>query len=177
VSEIKLEEGQEGVFFLAKHPTERGYYTITMGHNPLLSKDPNYEKELAKVKASTKAFADPVKALQNENADERITAAIAIATKYRTYPMNNPTGVVEEQPVPAKEAELLVKALVDSDWTKTDAAQLADAMGLIPGQYGIPEVYPGDDETIPAARMKSFKEWHGKFGSKYEFKKIVAKTK
>ncbi len=173
--QLKLEEGQEGVFFLAKHPTEKGFFTITMGHNPLFNKDPNYEKELAKVKASTVAFSNPIKALQNDKIEERVISAVAIATKYRAYPQNNQTGVFVETPIDSKEAELMMKILLEADWAKTDAAKLADVLGLIPGQYGIPEVYPADDEDMNTARMKSFKAWHAKFGSKFELMKIAAK--
>jgi len=174
---IALTEGQEGLFFLQKHPTESGYFIIQQGHNPINAADGNYKDEIVKVKASTIAFADPVKALQVEKMEERLPAAIALATRYRMYPQNNTTGVVEEVDLPSEESKLIVKTLLEADWTKTNAAKLADLLGLVPGQYGLPEVYMKDGETMAEVRQAAFKAWHEKYGSKYSVKKLVAKTK
>jgi hypothetical protein len=174
---ITLTEGQEGLFFLQKHPSDAGYLIIQQGHYPINAADANYKDELVKVKASTLAFADPVKALSVEKIDQRLPAAIALATRYRMYPQNNPTGVVEEVELPGEESKLLVKTLLEADWTKTDAPKLADLLGLVPGQYGLPEVHMKDGETMPQVRQAAFKVWHEKFGSKYSVKRLVAKTK
>ena len=174
---ITLTEGQEGLFFLQKHPSDSGYFIIQQGHNPINAAAANYKDELDKVKASTVAFADPVKALSVEKIDQRLPAAMALATRYRIYPQNNPTGVIEEVDLPSEESKLLVKTLLEADWTKTDAPKLADLLGLVPGQYGLPEVHMKDGETMAQVRQTAFKAWHEKFGSKFSVKKLVAKTK
>jgi hypothetical protein len=174
---ITLTEGQEGLFFLQKHPSDAGYFIIQQGHNPIAAADANYKDELEKVKASTLAFADPVKALSVEKLEQRLPAAMALATRYRMYPPNNVTGVVEEVELPGEESKLIVKALLEADWTKTDAPKLADLLGLVPGQYGLPEIHMKDGETMAEVRQTAFKAWHEKFGSKYSVKRLVAKTK
>jgi hypothetical protein len=172
---VAVAENQEGVFFLSKHPTAAGYYQIQPGHLPLNVNDDTYRGELAKVTAAAGAFADPVKALSADKVDDRVQAALALAYKYRAYPPNNTSGAIAEEPVPADVGTLLVKVLLDADWAKTDAHKLADALGLLPGQYGIPDVQPAAGENPLAVRQKAFKAWHAKFGGKFEVKKVVAK--
>ncbi len=173
---LAVTENQEGVFFLSKHPTAAGYYQIQPGHLPINATDDGYKGELAKVTAAAGAFSDPVKALSADKVDDRVQAALALAYKFRQYPPNNVSGVVAEEAVPADVGQLLVKVLLDADWAKSDAHKVADALGLLPGQYGIPDVRPGTGEDALAARQKAFKAWHAKFGGKFEVKKIVAKT-
>jgi hypothetical protein len=174
---VALTEGQEGVFFLSKHPGADGYYQINAGHLPMNASDGNYKDELAKVTASAAAFADPVKALSADKVEDRVQSALALAQRYRSYPVNNPTGVVQEEPLPTEESKLLVKVLLDADWAKTEAYKVADALGLLPGQYGIPDVLPAANEDANEVRQKAFKAWHAKFGDKFQVKKIAAKTK
>lgn len=169
-------EDHEGVFFLQKHPGSDNHYTVQMGHAPVLSTDAKYKDELATVKAMVAAFADPVKALSAEKAEDRLANALSLAQKYRVAPTNNPSGVLDETPIPEEQTKLFLKVLSDADWTKhPDAARLADALGLMPGNYGIPRVTPGDGEDAMAARQKAFKAWAEKFGSKFEVKKVSAK--
>lgn len=170
-------EDQEGVFFLHKHPSAENYFIVQMGHNPVLSSDANYKGELDTVKAAAAAFADPVKALKAEKDEDRLANALSLAQKYRVSPMNNQTGVMEETAIPADETKLFLKVLTELDWTKhADAPRLADALGLMPGNYGIPRVSAGDGEEPLAARQKAFKAWAEKYGAKYEVKKISAKA-
>ncbi len=168
---------QEGVFFLAKHPTSAGHYIVAPGMNPLLSTDANYKEDLKTVTTMAVAFANPEKALKAEKAEDRLTAAHAIALKYRSYPQNNPSGLVDEVAIPAEETKLILKVLDESDWAKTpDAARLADAIGLMPGSFGIPVALPGDGEEPLAARQKAYKAWAEKYGAKFEVKKYTPKA-
>jgi hypothetical protein len=170
-------EDQEGLFFLQKHPTSANHYVIPFGQTPVLSADAKYKGEVEAVKGLAAAFADPVKALTAEKEEDRIAHALAIAQKYRQYPPNNPTGVTDETPIPADETKLLLKVLTDLDWTKhADAPRLADALGLMPGNYGIPRVKAGDGEEPLAVRQKALKAWVEKHGAKFEVKKVTAKA-
>ncbi len=153
-------EGNEGVFFLQKHPGSDNYYSVTAGHTPVLSADPNYKTELANVKAMLSTFTDPVKALSAEKDEDRLANALSLAHKYRISPAVNPTGLLDETPVPAEQTKLFLKVLTDLDWTKhANAPRLADSLGLMPGNYGIPRVTAGDGEDPMAARQKAFKAW------------------
>ena len=167
---------QEGVFFLKKHPTSDKHYVVDMGHNPVLSSDATYKDELEKVKGIATTFADPLKALKAEKEEERLANALTLAQKYRTAPQNNPSGVLAETPVPAEETKLLLKVLADADWVKqADAPRLADALGLMPGNFGLPRVAAGDGEEPLAARQKAFQAWAGKHADKFVLTKVSAK--
>jgi hypothetical protein len=169
-------EEHEGVFFLSKHPTSENHYQVQFNHNPVLSTDPRYKDEVATVKAMAVTFADPVKALSSGKDEERVANALSLAQRYRTAPQNNPSGVFEESPIPAEQTQLFLKVLTEVDWTKyVDAPRLADALGLMPGNYGIPRVAAADGEEPLAARQKAFKGWAEKYGAKYEVKKLSAK--
>ena len=170
-------EDQEGVFFLQKHPAAAGYYVVQPGQAPLLSTDANYKDDLKTVTAMAAAFASPEKALAADKAEDRLTAALALAQKYRGFPANNPSGVVDEVAVPAGETKLFLKVLGEADWAKTpDAARLADALGLVPGSFGLPVALPADGEEPLAARQKAFKAWADKYAAKFEVRKYVAKA-
>ena len=123
------------------------------------------------------AFADPEKALKAEKIEDRVQSAIALAFKYRQYPQNNTTGVLAEEPASKEISDAMLKVLAEADWTKTDAPKLADALGLVPGQFGIPEIYPGESEDLTSVREKSFKAWKEKYGAKFTVTKLSAKNK
>jgi hypothetical protein len=86
------------------------------------------------------------------------------------------SGVLDETPVAADETKLLLKVLADADWVKdADAPRLADALGLMPGNYGLPRVAAGDGEEPMAARQKAFKAWAEKHADKFVLNKVSAK--
>jgi hypothetical protein len=168
-------EDQEGVFFLQKHPTSDNHYVVQPTHPPLLSADPNYKTELATVKAMSGTFADPVKALSAEKEEERVANALSLAQKYRSAPQLG-SGLFDETPIAAEQTKLFLKVLSEVDWAKhADAPRLADALGLMPGNYGLPRVTAADGEEPMAARQKAFKAWADKYGAKFEVKKVSAK--
>jgi hypothetical protein len=169
-------EEQEGVFFLKRHPTSDKHFVVLVGHNPILSTDAAYKDELEKVKGIAGTFADPVKALKADKEEERVANALTLAQRYRQAPPNNMSGVLEETPIPAEETKLLLKVLTEADWTKhADAPRLADALGLMPGNYGLPRVSAADQEEPLAARQRAFKAWAEKHADKFVVNKVSAK--
>jgi hypothetical protein len=174
---ISLTEKQEGLFFLSKHPSSDLYYQINAGHRPLSATDENYQAELAEVIVAATAFADPLKALAAEKIEDRVQSALMLAFRYRSYPVNNQTGVIEEVEIPAEESKLILKVLLDADWAKTDALKVSRILGLEPGQYGIPDVRAAEGENLAEVRKKTLTAWHAKFGDQFQVKKIVPKAK
>ncbi len=181
---IRLNEGQEGIFFLQKHPGSASYYTVPPGYTPINAKAENYKDELAKVKVTTEAFADPVKALKAEKLDARLTAAGAIVAKYR----QNPTGQSVETLIPAEETKLILKALLEADWIVADAPGvgfdyqasgpgIAGLLGLYPGANGVGTFQQKPGESYNGKWKDAVKAWHEKNGDKFEIKKFVPKVK
>ena len=181
---IQLTEGQEGIFFLQKHPGSEAYYAIQQGFTPIAAKAENYKEELVKVKGITDTLADPMKALKAEKLDARLLAASAIVGKYRS----NPTGQLVEKAIPAEETKLILKILFEADWTaadmpapgfdyQTSPSYLASMIGLNPGVNGIPQIQIKPGESYNAKMKEAIQAWHAKNGEKFEIKKFVAKDK
>jgi len=182
---VQLTEGQEGIFFLQKHPGSDSYYSVQQGMTPVAAKAENYKDDLAKVKGITEAFADPVKALKAEKLTDRLTAAAAIVGKYR-QPARNGQSV--EVAIPAEETKLILKTLLEADWTVADMpapgfdyqsapSNIASMIGLYPGGNGIPQVVVKPGESYSAKYKEVVKAWYEKSGEKFEIKKFVAKDK
>ncbi len=182
---IQLTDGQEGIFFLQKHPGSDSYYSVQQGFTPVAAKDDNYKEELVKVKSILDAIADPVKALQAEKLDARLTASAAIISKYR-QPVRS--GQLVEVAIPAEETKLIMKTLLEADWAAADmpgagfdyqasGPGIASLAGLYPGNNGIPQFMVKPGESYNGLWKETIKTWYEKNGAKFEIKKFVAKEK
>lgn len=185
--QVTLKEGDEGMFFLAKHPTAANYYVINPGNQPVAAKDENYKTELTKVKATVSVLADPMKALKAEKAEDKLAAAATLVQKYRRG-LSVPS---KEEAIPAEESKAILKIIADADWMaatkpqpgvvvdyQAQPANLASMLGLFPGSPNGPArvtVKPG--ENYQAKSAEAFKEWYAKSGDKYEIKRFVPKDK
>ncbi len=183
---VQLTEGQEGIFFLQKHPGSASYYAVQQGYTPVSAKAENYKDELVKVKAITDALTDPIKALKAEKLDARLTATAAIVGKYRQW---NKPGQAVEVAIPAEETKLIMKTLLEADWTAADAPVanfdyqasgpgIASLIGLYPGSPGgVPQIQQKPGESYNGKWKEAVKTWYEKSGAKFEIKKFEAKDK
>lgn len=180
---VQLAEGQEGIFFLQKHPGSASYYSVQQGYTPIGVKSENYKDELVKVKAITEAFVDPVKALKAEKLDARLAATAAIVGKYRQW--TRPVQAVEVA-IPAEETKLILKTLLEADWTAADAPvagfdhqasgpAIAGLLGLTPGVNGVGTFQQKPGESYNGKWKEAVKAWYEKSGEKFEIKKFVEK--
>ncbi len=180
---VTLKEGEEGLFFLAKHPTAANYYTISAGNNPIPAKDEKYKDELAKVKAVVAVVADPMAALKAEKPADRLTATAVLLQKYR----RGMTVPAKEVAIPAEETKAILKALLEADWTAADKptpgydyqsapSNLVGQLGLYPGSpNGLAQFQVKPGESYNAKYQEAFKAWHAKAGDKFDIKKFVPK--
>ena len=185
--QITLKEGEEGLYFLAQHPTAANYYTINMGNTPVPLKDENFKAELGKVKAVVATLADPMAALKAAKAEDRLSAAATLVQKYR-HGLSVPA---KEEAIPAEQTKAILKALADADWTVANKppqpGQVIDYQAqpnAIAGQLGL---YPGSPNGLPAFQVKpgenynvkyaeAFKAWYAKSGDTFQIKKFVPKN-
>jgi hypothetical protein len=176
--QIDLKEGQEGLFFLTKHPSGE-FYTVTPMLAPLDPKAENYKAQSEQVAKAAAALADPMKALKADKADDRYFAAAALLAKYRSYPDTG--GEVEAVKLAADESKLILKALAEADWKKADD----DGPGAMMSFYQLglndaagwkqPQVKPGDN--FQDVTKAAFVKWLDGPGKDYQIQKIVAKKK
>jgi hypothetical protein len=180
----ELKEGQEFVFFLAKHPSAN-FYIMPMMSPPLDVKAEETKKELEAVKKTLAVIADPMKSLKSEKADERTFAAAVMAGKYRSYP--DAGGEVDHVPINAEESKLILKGIAESDWTKFDRTApngmqsfyslgLTDKDGWVAPKPVRPQ--PGQPAVnFNQVTKDAFVKWLDGPGKDYVVKRIVPKKK
>jgi hypothetical protein len=177
---VNLTEGQEGAYFLSKHPSGE-FYTINPLLRPLDPKEEGYKAQLEAVTKAAAVLADPAKALKAEKAADRFFAATVLIGKYRAYPVSG--GAVETAKVPADESQLILKALAEGDWKANQTDPNAPNAPMAFGQLGLtprdgfkfPQVKPGEDH---AAKMKeAYTAWLAAAGKDYQINKLVPKKK
>jgi hypothetical protein len=192
VSQVQLIDGQEGVFFLAPHPTAAGYYHIPYAQTPLNPLDTNYQADLAAVKKVGAALADPAKALKAKDAADRLEAAAALVLTYRRLPPGPAGKLPREAAIPAEESKLILKALAEADWAQYDKPRLGSdpspdgtlvpssllaQLGVYPGQYGMPPFQVPAGRGYNEAFQEHYKTWLDGPGAKFEIRKFVAEKK
>jgi hypothetical protein len=122
-----------------------------------------------------------MKALKAEKLDDRLTAMATLVGKYRSA-----RGNQVEVAIPAEETKLIMKTLLEADWTVADMPKpgfdyqtaptnIASMIGLYPGANGIPQIVQKPGESYSALYKQAVKTWYEKSGEKFEIKKFVAK--
>ncbi len=183
----ELKEGQEFLFFLAKHPSG-AFYMMPGMSPPVDMKDEQGKKELVAVKRITTTLADPMKSLKSDKPDVRAETATALVLKYRSYPEMG--GEVDQVAIPAAESKLILKALTEGDWSadagrgrpygETLSPMMAfGSLGLTPKDGWIQPVIvnaPGAPPIDYNAVMKTeFAKWVEGPGKDFQINKLVPK--
>jgi hypothetical protein len=175
---VDLKPGQEGLFFLTRHPGGE-YYTITPMMAPLDPKGENYKAQAEQASKAAAALADPLKALKAEKPADRFFAASALLAKYRSYPETG--DEVESVKVPAAESKLILQAIAEADWAKADENGLGGLqafyqLGLNPAA-GFTQPKPAPGANFQDALKKAYTDWLAGPGKDYQVEKIVPKKK
>lgn len=121
---LTLAAGTEGCFALAKHPTADFYVIVGP---PTYKKDPNYAKEVDKLKKYGRAISDPVAALKAKDLQDRFEAAQIILQRYLV-----PQGSNRREPVPDEENKLLVALLKELPWVPADGKRTRADGKMVP---------------------------------------------
>lgn len=186
VQQVQLIDGQEGVFFLSRHPNAPPHHHIPRGAVPLNPLDTDYKDHLAVVKRVGAMVADPVTALKAKAAADRYDAAVAVVYRYRFAFGNVPA---EEVAVPAEETRLLLAAIAEFDWAEFDkpfvpgaaprdyTKQPNDLLTLLGihqgGDTGFPKVQVNPGQGMFAAYRQTYREWLDGPGGKFVVTKRV----
>jgi hypothetical protein len=121
---VTLAAGTEGCFALAKHPNVDFY--VVMGP-PTYKKDPNFAKEVDKLKKYARTIDDPVAALKAKELSDRFDAAQIILQRYLI-----PQGSNKREPVPDDENKLLITLLKELPWVPADGKRTRADGKLVP---------------------------------------------
>jgi len=179
----ELKEGQEMLFFLAKHPTA-DFYVIPGMNLPVDITTDAGKKTLADVQKVTAVLADPMKGLKSDKPEVRAEAAAIVVAKYRAYPMLG--GETEQVAIGADESKLILKALAEGEWKQArfggppNAFMAFNQLGLTEKDGWIQPVIvavPGQPAPDYAIVMKdAFTKWLAGAGKDYQIKKVVPKA-
>jgi hypothetical protein len=119
--------GQEGMFFLRKHH-QGNFYVNFVFIGGFLPSDDTLEltKNLENARRLEKVLKLPLEALKAENESNRFLAATMLVTRYRLSWLKD--RKLPEKAIDADESKLILKTLVEADWSD-------DTEALCPSKY------------------------------------------
>lgn len=168
-----LKVGQEGLFMMQKHPTEKFFLAPQFGYFTDATQK-NFNDEVKSAKKAVAIMADPKAALQSKNAEDRLLAASLQVARYRS-PRVFPN---KQEPIDAEESKLLLETIVNSKWEQIRFGQ-TNAYQLFL-QLGITE----KDGWTPPRNVKSIEEiqqaaqtWYREKGGTYRIQRFVPAEK
>jgi hypothetical protein len=176
--EVTLTEGQECLFFLAKHH-EEAFHVMSYLTPPIDAKTVEFKQYVEEAKKALAAVADPTKALKAEKAEDRAAAAAAVIYKLRAL-YGETTKVSEAGTLSADESRPILKALAEGVWKADRREQTLGAyrafillgIGEADG-WKAPNAEAGKD-YIELTRQAYIK-WLDGPGKDYRIKKLVPK--
>lgn len=176
---VGLKEGNEGIFFLTRHPTG-GFHTFNWMSAPQLGNAKDVNPTVDSVRKALEIVADPMKALKAANAADRAFAATVLLTKYRTVAPGE--GTVAQEKVARDESRLLLQGLAAADWTKADASGLMPTqafylLGLNKSHQWTPPKPGKPGVNYNAELQKAFAAWVEGPGKDFQVTKLVRKKK
>jgi hypothetical protein len=169
---LQLKIGQEGMFFLKKHPTQDVY--VAQADFDFMTKtgNPGFAKELDAAKKAAKLLAKPKDGLKSKSADDRFLTAALLIVRYRTAK----PGSTKTEQVSAEESKLILTTLADAEWTKVNRQfgmlnpmAMFYRLGLGPKDGWMPK--PGSNIAEQA------KKWLKDNAGKYRINRFVADEK
>jgi hypothetical protein len=191
----ELKEGQQALFFLARHPSGN-FYVIPGGGNPVDLTTDEGKKHLEDVNKALAVVADPMKGLKSDKAEVRLDTVDKLLTKYRAYPVLG--GEVDEVAIPADQSKLILKTIAEADWKAANAGPVRGPIrrpAFAPNalsafyQLGLDEKdgwkqpeFPQPQAGAPpvdfnALLKDAFVKWLAGPGKDYVVKKVVEKKK
>jgi hypothetical protein len=126
---VRLAAGDEGCFFLRKHPDEP-FYVASAAYD-FLAKDKTkeFDKEIAQVKRCVRLLGDPKSGLESKEADDRLLTAALLLYRYRT-PRHVYVGRPRTEPIPAGESKRILTIISEADWDPKGSSVAGMPMSL-----------------------------------------------
>jgi hypothetical protein len=175
LARVKLAEGQEGCFFLTKHP-EEPFYVAQAAYEFLdQSKTKEYDKKLAEIKHDAELLRDPDAGLKSKSSADRLRTAAMLIFRYRTARFVY-TGQPTTVPIDASQSRRILAALAEAEWKEEEAPLELSPLSLFMRLDLTPEdgwMPPG---TI-TGQITAAKKWLSENGDKYLIQKYVPETK
>jgi hypothetical protein len=175
LARLKLAEGQEGCFFLTKHP-EANFYVAQAAYEFLdESKIKGYDKKLAEIKHCAELLQNPDASLQAKEPTDRLLTAAMLIFRYRTARYVY-SGKPTTAPIAANQSRRILAALAEADWKEEDAPLELSPFSLFMRLDLTPEDGWNPPESVPG-QIAAAKKWLRDHGSNYRIQKYVPEEK
>src|SRR5262249_21170941 len=112
---VRLAAGDEGCFFLRKHPNEP-FYVASAAYDFLDKKTKDFDNGVAQIKHCVRLLADANAGLQAKQADDRFLTAALLIYRYRT-PRYVYRGKPKTEAIEAEQSKRILSALAAADWS------------------------------------------------------------
>jgi hypothetical protein len=171
LARIKLEEGQEGCFFLTKHPDEP-FYVAQAGYDFLdMAKTKDYGKKLVEIKHCAQLWRDPDAGLRAAAPADRLLTAAMLIFRCRTARYVY-SGKPQTIPIDAEQSRRILAALAESEWKEEEAP-----LELSPFSLFMRLDLTSEDGWMPppsaAGQIEAAKKWLQANGPTYRIQKYV----
>ena len=169
-----LEVGQQRLFFLRKLPGNN--QILLLNGAPLVDvATPSGKQQLEQARKTSTVMADSMKALTSPVAEDRCYAALVMLAKYRGVSNSKIDFLRPEVAVPAEESRLILRGLLDGDWSKSEAN--APTVFMAPAMLGLsakdgwvpPQLKIG--ENSGPTLQRAFADWRAGPGKNYVVKR------
>jgi hypothetical protein len=118
---VSIKLGQDGLFFLKKHPQGDFFVNPMLIGGFLPSNDSTeFTKRVENSRRLEKMLERPLEALKAENALNRYLAAVMLVNRYRLHGAK--ASKLPEMTIDAEESKLLLRILAEADWKNVNEA-------------------------------------------------------
>jgi hypothetical protein len=171
---VKLTAGQEGCFFLKKHP-EESFYVLQNAYDVVdKAKAKNFDRDLALIKRCAGLLKDPKLGLQARDKEDRLLTAAMLISRYRT-PQFIYTGPPRTVPIDAEESRRILTILQEGDWSQDPTTNQLSPLVLFL-RLDLSEedgwLAPKTAADYPGAAQK----WLREHADKYRIRRYVAEN-
>lgn len=175
LARVKLDAGQEGCFFLTKHPNE-SFYVAQAAYEFLdKSKTKDYAKKLVEIGKCADLLRDPDTSLQSQAQSDRFRTAAMLIFRYRTARFVY-TGKPATAPIDALQSGRILAALAEADWKEDEAPLELSPFSLFMRLDLTPEDGWNPPQTV-SGQIEAAKKWLRENGSRYRIQKYVPEGK
>lgn len=169
---VQLKQDEESCLLLMKHPTQKDTFVVQGFYDSITKKgNPDFAKEVETIRKSSKLLAKPMDGLKAKDAQDRLTTASLLVSRYR----QQRTGMEKTELVSAEESKAILEVLAEAEWPtgrNPGRFEQANAQNVF-FQLGLT---PKDGWTFPKDATKlaeTAKQWCKDNAGKYRIARFV----
>jgi hypothetical protein len=167
---VRLAAGDEGCFFLRKHPDEP-FYVASAAYDFLDKKTKDFDKEVAQVKRCVRLLADAGAGLQAKLADDRLLTATLLIYRYRT-PRYVYRGKPQTEAIEAEQSKCILAALAEGNWSTKETPAPGSPLSLFL-RLGLTKADGWETPTALADVAPAARKWLHDHAADYRIRRYV----